>query len=868
MGAIYGISGSEPAEVSKVGGKGQSLMLGSQAGLPVPPGFILSVDFFAPWLLKLKATSEWAVFADAEKDGLAGACASLKKMVPRLRFTKEQARELASAMEGHAAGTLFAVRSSSPEEDLEGASFAGGYETVLGVPAGRLGPAIRRAFSSCLDYRVALYKLRNGYRTGDAKIAVIVQEQIDSEVAGVGFSLNPLTNDYDEALLNANWGLGETVVSGVATPDTYVVDKVARKIKERRLGKKETSFWLGKNGGTREKKDGRSGSFALTGAQVLELAGLIDSVERIYGKPIDIEWAYSRGKLYLLQARPITAFVPLPEEMLTAPGQRRRLYLDISMSLQGIDRPISVAGTDVFRTLVRKAGRIAYLRDITGDMDGAIPWISPGRLYINLSNAFRLMGRDGFADSWGEFDPLAANAIRSVDEGAYRSRTGRLGLLPFGAIAIFPAIASQMLSARLDPARAHMRSRQRLRRFMREARELAGKEPSIARLADRLISALISDVFLNTAPLFVAGDRALAEMKKEAGAGSGSAFRRFDVALPNNMTTEMGLALHLAADCLPKGIGMEDIQRGLAGKTLPGPFMSAWNRFLDEYGFRGPMEIDIAAPRYRDDQRLLIGILLAMRAGSHPEEMFARGRKERREAYERMHGEILRKSRSRAASFQRNFVIFETFAGYRESHKYYAAFVIGLLRERALAAARRLHHDGRLSSEEQVFDLTFGEMDRAGRDPAFDLRGRAKENRKAIDRLARIRRFPSVIDSRGRIIRPPMPPAREGEVAGIPISPGIARGRIKVLHSPDEKPFLQGEVLVARATDPGWTPLFVNASAVILEIGGELQHGALVAREYGLPCVTGVEKATTIWKDGTMVEVDGSRGIIRPVKKR
>ena len=183
---------------------------------------------------------------------------------------------------------------------------------MLGVTRSTLRQALAKAFASCLDYRVVVYKRENGLAIGDPKIAVIVQEQIASEIAGVGFSLNPVTNNYDEAVVNANWGLGETVVSGTATPDTYLVDKIRFKVQSKTLGKKETSIWLMPDGGTEEKPDTRHDSFALSDTQILELARLIAHVERLYEKPIDIEWAYAKGRLFLLQARPITAYVPLP----------------------------------------------------------------------------------------------------------------------------------------------------------------------------------------------------------------------------------------------------------------------------------------------------------------------------------------------------------------------------------------------------------------------------------------------------------------------------------------------------------------------------------------------------------------------------
>jgi pyruvate,water dikinase len=186
-----------------------------------------------------------------------------------------------------------------------------------------------------------------------------------------------------------------------------------------------------------------------------------------------------------------------------------------------------------------------------------------------------------------------------------------------------------------------------------------------------------------------------------------------------------------------------------------------------------------------------------------------------------------------------------------------------LLRTRVLEEGRGLRRAGRLDFPEQVFDLTLEDLAAAITDPAIDLRALGARRRAPVERLARAKELPALIDSRGRIYRPPPTPLREGELAGQPVSAGMARGPVKVLRSPDEKPLLPGDVLVARATDPGWTPLFVNAAAIILEVGGAMQHGALVAREYGKPCVSGVDDATGRLRDGQQVEVDGAAGVIR-----
>jgi pyruvate,water dikinase len=259
---------------------------------------------------------------------------------------------------------LFAVRSSSPEEDLESASFAGGYETALGVTPENLEAAIRDSFASSFDQRVVLYKREHGFPTDRARIAVIVQQQVDADSTGVAFSLNPLSNCYDEAVINANYGLGESVVAGEVDPDVFVVDKVKHEIMDTRIGAKEVVITLDSDGGTTRSSRATDGDPCITPAQVLEITGLLERVEAHYDKPVDIEWAISGEKLYLLQSRPITTYLPLPEEMITAPGEPKRLYADSTLIEQGVQEPLSVLGTNF----------LGYVFQVmSGPMGGAWP---------------------------------------------------------------------------------------------------------------------------------------------------------------------------------------------------------------------------------------------------------------------------------------------------------------------------------------------------------------------------------------------------------------------------------------------------------------------------------------------------------------
>jgi len=254
---------------------------------------------------------------------------------------------------------------------------------------------------------------------------------------------------------------------------------------------------------------------------------------------------------------------------------------------------------------------------------------------------------------------------------------------------------------------------------------------------------------------------------------------------------------------------------------------------------------------------------LAIHARKTSRTFFEEARAKREAAYQALYEIALRKGKRKARALEKYYKTWMTFGGYRETPKHYVIKVIDIFRREARAIAQSLVAQGRLDTTEQIFDLTITDIDQARTDPTLDLRALAQERTVIINKIRKSHLVARVIDSRGKIYFPPRQAATDGELTGVPISPGKVQGRVKVFRHATDKQLLPGEILVARATDPGWTPLFINARGIILEIGGALQHGAVVAREYGIPCVSGLDDATSKLKDGQLVEVDGSNGIVR-----
>lgn len=869
---VYSFDYNGPPELAKVGGKGMSLILMTQQGLPVPPGFILSVEFFKPWFDKIKDTPEWQRVINSSPDDLKVHTALLKDLSMKLQLDEERKGALLEAVNMLERGSmpLFAVRSSSPEEDLEGASFAGGYETTLGVKKETIEDALRRSFTSALDERVFLYKKEHGFPVDNPGIAVIVQLQVPSETAGVAFSLNPINNCYDEVVINANFGLGESVVSGTASPDTVIVDKVSHKILEKKPGRKETSIWLAPDGGTYEKPSPYQQEMCLSDSDILALVNMVVNVENYYKKPVDIEWAFAGGKLYLLQARPITAYVPLPEEMQTAPGGQKLLYLDQTLAKQGIHEPLSVMGTDYLQTFGLKSEKAMTGKSLPGVADGMTGSIQ-GRMYLNISNNIKLYGKKKLINTYRLIDMTSADIIESIDEDEYvpEALPKSLKGIMWGTVKNSLGMGINALRALKDPEGYEKKFLEKAEQYIEDLKREENKHISVKEYGESIIEKFVS-FFIFSLPILVAtavAKSSIEKVFKDSSPEIKSKVIYLGKALPNNITTEMGLKMYRLStfEEIRKSLSPEEFKKKLERKSFSKEFMDAWSGFMEKFGFRCPRELDIATPRYYEQHDMFYRQLRAMAENTglehNPEAIFQRAKEKREEEYKELLQEAAKKGK--AKKFKKYYNMMVMFEGYREAPKYYWIMNIAKLRKKVLEAAHTLIDAGRLDNVDQVFDLTIDDLDVAMADPSVDIRTLAHKNTAFMRKLSNIKEFPRIIDSRGKILHPPKRTAREGELAGESISPGTVRGRVKVLKRPAEKPVLPGEILVAKATDPGWTPLFINAAGVILEVGGMLQHGALVAREYGKPCVSGIENAASILKDGQLVELDGLNGTVR-----
>ncbi len=869
---------SMPTE--QLGGKGTSLAWMAAQGLNVPPGYILTADFFLPWFQTIMATTEWRSLDEDFPQQWPQQLEILHQRFMALSITPDQQQtlqQLTQELNAVQSGAPYAVRSSSPDEDLGQDSFAGLYQTLLGVRVTDLEQALRSCAASALDPRVLHYKLARGLDPFSPSIALVIQQQIDSSVAGVGFSLNPLTNDFDEVVIEACFGLGEALVGGRIEPDRCVINKLTGQIIDQHIGSKLESVHLDPEGGTRTLTHASATDLALSNHQVAEVSAQLIAIEQAYGHPVDVEWAFSDDQLFILQARPITTWVPLPDSLMSEPGQQRTLYLDAGLS-KGFttNQPISPLGLSVTQEIFKAMGR-RYLGQWPESMgpDDVYIVAAGGRLYANLSNSFWLAGPSRMSASMALSDALVARTLADIDGAQYRSPK-RPKWARWGALLRVPALIWRMraligtaLGAFLMPAWVAHRHRKRMQQFDDLMSEIRNCQLPLNELMatynDRFVHR-----FMNSS-VAILGPALLAQQLIERLVGKRHPSRvalaeRLAFGLEGNRVVEMNLALSRIARCLEPS-DLEDsasLLNSLTQGTASAPSLAAWGAMIEEFGCRGPNEVDIAQNRYSDDPELLLHQVIGLAHAAETYDPVATHQQQREGRAEALHKLLDSVGPIQRLLIQRFNRVSMLFGGERDTPKHQLVEYLQVLRERALSQGRRCVDSGRLKEADEVFMLVLSELSESQSHSVDDLQTMVSSRRDEMTTLGRqVRNFPSMIDSRGRIPRPPPMGDDPSVMLGMPISAGVVRGTVRIIQTPDQAHIEEGEILVAYTTDPGWTPLFANAAAIVLEVGGCLQHGAVVAREFGKPCVAGIDRVTTRLTDGQQVEVDGGAGTLR-----
>ncbi len=847
-------------DLALAGGKGASLGAMLQAGLPVPEGFAVLTEAYRAFVAhngfqeSVRALVEDVPGDDPE--ALAAAAQALKDRFIAGEIPADVATSIARAYAATGGG-LVVVRSSATAEDLPGASFAGQHDSFLNIEGAEdVADAVRRCWASLWNPRAVSYRKRVGLDTTEIGIAVVVQRMIDADRSGVLFTANPLDHRRDRMLLSASFGLGEAVVGGDVSPDSWVLD-ASGKVLDHHLSEKQViTVREGNSTVNRPMPEEKRRAVSLSEAEVSELARLGATAQAYFDSPQDLEWAIESGRIYLVQSRPITSLFPLPEP-LPAPEEGLRLYLSFNVHAQQMMEPITPAGIDYWRALV---GGFAHAA--TGRPEREVTWFkeSAGRMFADVTELLRKPKRwPMLAEESADKDPITGQALLAFRDREGHRIIGRKGGIGFWwrLGPLFARLGWRGLAAALNPERARLRvlaeTDSAIRQLEAEAAQLTTMRARVDFIRDVLgrRGAIIWII-----PVAVMNPGLMAEgalrRKVRDWLGDESLFTPVQRALPNNVTTEMGLTLWRLARQL-KAEGRE-----------PTPDHPGVADFLRRFGHRAVWEIDPGVARWAEDPAYVLDLLrgyMAAPAEPDQEAQFARQRAEAEAAASDLIARVRAvKGRRRARVFAWQLRCYRELAGLREQPKFEGARMIALARRILLEAGRDLVATGALDTAEDVMFLRFDDLTAFQAGEAGDLRAKAMAARADYDREMTRRAVPRWMTSDGEAIFGVEVEDAEGVLTGLPVSAGTHEGRVRVILNPAGARLEPGEVLVCRGTDPAWTPLFLQAGALVMETGGAVSHGSIVAREYGLPAVAGVAEATTRLTDGQRVRVDGQSG--------
>ncbi|MFF4576582.1 PEP/pyruvate-binding domain-containing protein [Streptomyces sp. NPDC001410] len=822
---------SPEATLATVGGKGESLVQLTRAGFPVPRGFLIGTAAYRKFvqandlqrqIVALARSGAGTDYEAASKD--------IRRLFERGSMPPEVAEAIRQAhaalrpegetpcpvavrcSECHCADAAcgppgekvpMAVRSSATAEDLPGASFAGQQETFLNIAGEQeVLLAVQRCWSSLWTPRALAYRARQGIDPDTVSLAVVVQKMVDASAAGVLFTANPLTGARDEVVIDAAWGLGEAVVSGLVTPDHITADKVTGEVKQMEVADK-TVLTAPTAGGTGERavEADRRGSAVLDASRVAELVRLGAAVEAHYGAPQDIEWCLADGRLWIVQSRPVTTLPPEPVRWDSpVPGAK---WMNDLQAAEWATEPLSpLAATTTFAAMVTARQRKFQMQKS--------PWyvLINGWLYIRAD--FRLPATVTRCVWWA--GRLAAG---TMDRHRMVRRTWPPRLRVLDSL-------EKTEPANLSDADLHARAARLLKELGWWWWEVTWG-PAATIMCEQIIGKLGVPHLTDPVVLFRGNDSLLLEAER---------------------------ALRHAAD---------------TGETAA--YLARFGHFVES--------ADPLHPTLRESPELLDQYLeMARHSRTGPDERLARSRLQRTEA----EGHVGALSGMRRVVAERILRGGQSHAAHVDDSVFHFQRVLALLRAAYLEVGQRLTGMGAVQRAEDVFYLKRRELT----GPQDQLATRVAHRRELRERHKRLapppfvpprddpawgrdrtlRLFSSLM---GETVIRRGTQEREGRrvLVGTPGSPGRARGIARIVTGPEDfRRFQPGDVLVAHATTPVWTPLFNIASAAVTEVGGNFSHAAIVAREFGIPLVNGALDATRDIEEGTPVLVDGSAGIV------
>ncbi|MGH3186478.1 MAG: rifamycin-inactivating phosphotransferase [Streptosporangiaceae bacterium] len=831
----------DKTQVALAGGKGAHLgELTRIEGIRVPAGFCVTTDAFrriittVPWIDdQLDQLDRLTRLDPGDRQGIRALSAEVRRTVEGIAIPDDLAAAITRSVTRLGGEAAYAVRSSATAEDLPTASFAGQQDTYLNV----VGPTailrhVSRCWASLFTERAVTYRLRNGFGHRKVQMAVVVQRMLFPQAAGILFTADPVTSSRKVVSIEASFGLGEALVSGLVNADVYKVrdgEVVARAVA---AGQEQP---------------------VLTDAQIVRLAQLGRRIEAHFGLPQDIEWCLVDDGFQIVQSRPITTLFPIP----VSGDQGNHVYVSVGHQQMM---------TDAMKPLGLSFWKLTAGRPMTE---------AGGRLFVDVT---QMLGspttRAALLKALGTSDPLIGDALRAILE-----RGDFIPVLPDDADGDMPP-GVEPATIQTDPAIVAGLIERSQASFATMKRDIATKSGAA------LLDFILADVQELRRVLFVpenlqvitAGIRASWWLNEQLQAwlGEKNAVDTLTQSAPGNVTSEMGLALLDVADAIRPHPDVVAFLQHVEDENFTGELPAleggreardAIQAFLDKYGMRCVGEIDITRPRWAERPSTLVPMILGNIKNFGPgasRRRFEQGEKEARQQ-ERV---LLTRLRAlpggerKADEVKRMIDRLRTFVGYREYPKYHMISRYFVYKQALLNDAERLVQARVLRDREDIFYLTFAELGDVVRTNQVDdqLIRERKDAFRSYQALTPSRVLTSDGEAVAGTYRRGDVPA--GALVGLPVSAGTVEGRARVILDMAEADLQAGDILVTAYTDPSWTPAFVAIKGLVTEVGGLMTHGAVIAREYGLPAVVGVEHATRLIRDGQQIRVHGTDGYI------
>ncbi|WP_249598603.1 phosphoenolpyruvate synthase [Peribacillus frigoritolerans] len=850
-----------------VGGKGVNLGECSRIdGILVPEGFCVTTEAFKRVIGENdelhQLLDQLAVQKVEERKRISEISRKIRDLIEGIEIDKGIEEDIDRCLLTFGFEHAYAVRSSATAEDLPFASFAGQQDTYLNIKGkDAILQHISKCWASLFTDRAVIYRMQNGFDHRKVYLSVVIQRMIFPQASGILFTADPVSSNRKVLSIDASFGLGEALVSGLVSADNYKVQE--GRIVEKKISAKKLAIYARKEGGTVEKEiePGQQVLSTLSDEQVLGFERIGRRLEAHFGCPQDIEWCLVDDTFYIVQSRPITTLYPIPE----ANDQENHVY-------------VSVGHQQMMTDAMKPLGLSFWLLTTPAPMR-----IAGGRLFVDVTHMVASPeSRKMLVEAMGQHDPLMKDAliniiergdfIKSVPNDKQEQSSGKSNKSVPSAdsraqIENDPTIVSDLIK----------RSQTSIEELKQNIQTKSGSELFDFILEDiQILKKILFDP--QSSAVFMAAIDASSWINEKMNKwlGEKNAADTLSQSVPNNITSEMGLALMDVADVIrpyPKVIDylqqvkddnfMDELVKFDGGQET----QDAIYDYLGKYGMRCAGEIDITKTRWSEKPTTLVPVILSNIKNFEPNASnlkFEQGRQEalkkELEILDRLKqlpdGEQKAKETKRMISLIRNFI------GYREYPKYGMVNRYFVYKQALLKEAEQLVQANVIHEKEDIFYLTFEELHEVVRTNKLDYQMISK--RKDEYRLYEKLTPPRVITSDGEII--------VGEykrdnlmaeaIVGLPVSSGMIEGRARVILNMEDADLEDGDILVTTFTDPSWTPLFVSIKGLVTEVGGLMTHGAVIAREYGLPAVVGVVNATKLIKDGQRIRVNGTEGYI------